>query len=526
MISKFLNYIRKKLTPPEPVEQKETRYDPPKTSSARRIENYTSKKTHKADRHQDQLENFSKDRLSKPGKRKKRKRKPEKTENDRVSLTDTAASWNPSEFQVPVREGNVRFHDLHLPEPLMHAIFDLGFEYCTPIQAEILPDAIAGKDATGRAQTGTGKTAAFLIAILKTIIDNPGNGKRPVGTPRSLILAPTRELAIQIAKDATELAKYCRVNVIEVFGGMDYRKQKKMLQQSSIDIMVATPGRLLDFYRQKDADLSSVEILVIDEADRMLDMGFIPDIRKIIHATPPKNQRQTLFFSATLTEDIIRLAGQWTKNAIKVEIEPEQVEVDTVDQIVYIVETHQKYALLYHVITRQNLKKVLVFCNRKDETRKLNAFFQKYGIQCAVLSGDVSQNRRLKTLENFRSNKLRVLVATDVAGRGIHIEDISHVINYTIPRDPENYVHRIGRTGRAGAAGISISFACEEDSFYIPAIEQYLGHELHATYPEEEWLDLPPPPKRRSSKRKKRRRRYPRSKKKPDISAGEGTESG
>ena len=417
--------------------------------------------------------------------------------------------WNIESFQVPAIDGKTRFHDLGLADELMHAIADLNFQYCTPIQAEVLPNTLQGKDASGRAQTGTGKTAAFIVTAIHHMHRKPASAKHPNGTPRVLVLAPTRELVLQIAEEARALSKYTSFNVVSVFGGMDYEKQRKLLGKRKSDIIVATPGRLLDFKRRKDIDLRRVEIVVIDEADRMLDMGFIPDVRKIIYSTPHKSKRQTLLFSATLTPDVMRLADQWTRNPIKVEIEPEQVAVNSVEQIVYIVTSDEKNALLFNIITRKDLERVIVFCNRKDETRRLADLLAQYQINCAVLSGDVRQHVRIRTLNNFKAGKIRVLVATDVAGRGIHIEGMDHVINYTLPRDPEDYVHRIGRTGRAGAAGTSISFADEEDSFYIPAIEKLIGNTLPCIYPDEAWLALLPSPKvekRASSQRSQRRR--------------------
>jgi ATP-dependent RNA helicase RhlB len=232
-------------------------------------------------------------------------------------------------------------------------------------------------------------------------------------------------------------------------------------------------------------------MLIIDEADRMLDMGFIPDVRKIVRSTPPKEKRQTLFFSATLNNDVKRLSSYWTKDSVFVDIEPAQVEVETVNQIVYIVTNEEKLPLLFNIITQKNLERVIIFANRRDETRDLYELLKKKGISCSILSGDVDQKQRIRTLDDFKQGKIRVLVATDVAGRGIHIDGVSHVINFTLPQDPEDYVHRIGRTGRAGASGTSISFASEDDSFYIPAIENYIGHSLACTYPEENFLKLP-----------------------------------
>ncbi len=420
--------------------------------------------------------------------------KPSDPKSRKESIRPVAPVWDPGSFQVPLVEGKVRFHDLNLPNTVMHAIADLGFEYCTPIQAEVLPSTLDGKDAFGKAQTGTGKTAAFLISVITRMLRTPKPAKGRKGSPRVLVLGPTRELVMQIADEARELSKYTKLTTTSVFGGMDYEKQRRQLSRQRSEIVVATPGRLLDFKRQGDVRLDDVEMLIIDEADRMLDMGFIPDVRKIIYATPHKNKRQTLLFSATLTPEVTRLATQWTTDPIAVEIEPEQVAVDSVEQLVYIVTREEKYSLIYNIIMKKGLERVIVFCNRKDETRRLADLFTRYQIDCAVLSGDIRQRTRIRTLENFKAGKIRILVATDVAGRGIHIEGMDHVINYTLPRDPEDYVHRIGRTGRAGAAGTSISFADEEDSFFIPKIEALIGNKLPCIQPEEEWLETPPPP--------------------------------
>jgi ATP-dependent RNA helicase RhlB len=406
--------------------------------------------------------------------------------------TRPLAHWDASRFVVQPVEGKTRFHDLSLPNEIMHAIADLNFQYCTPVQAEVLPRALEGKDCTGRAQTGTGKTAAFLIAILSHFLRKPLTERRKA-SPRALILAPTRELVLQIEKDAKALSSYMRCKTVAVFGGMNYERQKRWLD-AQVDIVVATPGRLIDFKNQNRIHLNHVEILVIDEADRMLDMGFIPDIRKIVLSTPHKEKRQTMFFTATFTDDVRRLAGSWTREAHNVDIEPEQVSVKAIDQKVYITTTDEKLKLLFNMIAHENLERVIVFGNRRDETQRLAEQLMSRGITCGLLSGDVSQHERVKTLEGFREGKFRVLVATDVAARGLHIEGVSHVVNYNLPLDAEDYVHRIGRTGRAGASGTSVSFACEEDGTQIPVIEEFIGRKLECTYPPDEWLkELPHP---------------------------------
>lgn len=401
--------------------------------------------------------------------------------------------WDDSQFKVLPEKGKARFHDLTLSNEIMHAIADIGFKYCTPIQSAVLLQTLAGRDASGRAQTGTGKTAAFLITILANLLRKSG-GKRGHGVPRALVLAPTRELVLQITADARLLSKYCQLTIVAVLGGIDYEKQQRQLTGQTVDIVVATPGRLLDFMRQKYVHLNKVEVLVIDEADRMLDMGFIPDVRRIVYATPHKDKRQTLLFSATLTDEVTRLASQWTKSPVVVEIEPEKVVTEIVKQLVYLVTGKEKFALLYNIIIRQRLTKVIVFCNRRDETRYLTEKLKRYKVNCALLSGEVSQPKRVKTLDDFKTGRIAVLVATDVAGRGIHIDGVSHVINYTLPYEAEDYVHRIGRTGRAGVSGTAVSFADENDSFYLPDIETFIGHKLHCMQPEDEWLALPPAP--------------------------------
>ncbi len=423
--------------------------------------------------------------------------------------------WNLSQFEVAEEEGRKRFHDFDLPIEIMHAISDLSFHYCTPIQAEILEHTLNGNDATGKAQTGTGKSAAFLINILTTLMTKKAKGSGKKASPRSLIIAPTRELVMQIAEDAEKLAAYTDIHIVPVYGGMDYQKQLDQIHGQQVDIVAATPGRLLDFQRKQHISLGDVEIFVIDEADRMLDMGFIPDVRQIVYSMPDKNKRQTLFFSATMTPEVNRLSDQWTKNPTVVEIEADHATVDTVDQLVYLVTTDQKSTLLYNLITSRDLHKVIVFCNRKSETRELHDLLKRYNISCGMLSGDVDQKKRVTTLNNFKEGKLRVLVATDVAGRGIHIEGISHVVNFNLPYDPEDYVHRIGRTGRAGASGTSVSFACEEDSFYLPDIEAFIGRKLECAYPSDELLAEPPklpPVKSRPRRPAPKSRRGPRRK--------------
>jgi ATP-dependent RNA helicase RhlB len=421
--------------------------------------------------------------------------------------------WDVSRFQVEPVEGKSRFHDFVLPETIMHAIADLEFHYCTPVQAKALPGALQGKDLIGRANTGTGKSAVFLIAVFSRLLGdgtkNAGNGK-----PRALIIAPTRELVMQISKDGRDFAKYTSLRIVSVFGGVDYRSQMQDLKEKQCDVVVATPGRLLDYLGKGVISLNNCGIMVIDEADRMLDMGFIPDVRRIINRIPERSKRQTMLFSATVTEEVRRLASQWCEEPVQVEIEPEHVAVESVEQIVYLVTTAEKYDVLYNLLMQKQGERVLVFTNQKNEARRLCERLKRNRINCDLLTGDVPQQQRTKRLEDFRASRIQVLVATDVAGRGIHIDDISHVVNYTLPYEPEDYVHRIGRTGRAGATGISISFACEEGSFYLPQIEEYIGRKLDCIVPDEPLL-IPAPKGVRIEETGDRRRETENAKMKP-----------
>ena len=387
-------------------------------------------------------------------------------------------NWSLDDFVVSQEEGKTRFHDLDLPDQVMQGVAALGYEYCSPIQALTLPESLSGNDITGKAQTGSGKTAAFLLSMITDFLDFPISGPRRLGTPRALIVAPTRELVMQIAADAEDLARFCEVNVQQLVGGMDFEVQQKQLQKQHTDIMVATPGRLLDFCRRGHVNLREVEVVVLDEADRMLSMGFIPDVRAIIRQTPKKEDRQTLLFSATFSEQILRLAEQWTFEPVHVEIESDELASASVEQRFFSVARADKYKVLLNCLKTMGVERAIVFANRRHITRDLAEKLQKDGIKSALLSGEVAQVKRVKTLERFRSGDTPILVATDVAGRGIHVDGVSHVFNYDLPEELEDYVHRIGRTGRAGATGISISFASEDDAFIIPDLEEMLGKRL------------------------------------------------
>lgn len=396
--------------------------------------------------------------------------------------------WTLADFHVPEAEGKTRFHDLDLELPIMRAVSDLGFSYCSPIQGEVLPYTLDGYDAIGKAQTGTGKTAAFLITAINDLLLNPITEPRYVGEPRALIIAPTRELVLQIADDAQKLCKYTDLNVVALIGGTDFDKQQKQLDRAVVDIVAATPGRLMDFYRRGFIHLDTVEILVLDEADRMLDMGFIPQVKQIVNATPNKTHRQTLLFSATFNYDVTNLAHRWTNEPVTIEIEPESVATDTVTQKMVSLSETEKLSALKTILKQSDVSSAIIFANRRDTTRFIYEQLRSAKFKVGMLSGEVAQQKRSKTLADFKQGTISVLVATDVAGRGIHVDGISHVINYDMPEDPDDYVHRIGRTGRAGEKGVAYTFVGEMDAFGLADLEQLLGKALKVEPPPKEWL--------------------------------------
>ncbi|MCU4520931.1 ATP-dependent RNA helicase RhlB [Acinetobacter schindleri] len=373
------------------------------------------------------------------------------------------------------------FETLNLHPNLKQAIDALGFSSMTPIQEKVLKFTLAGHDAIGRAQTGTGKTAAFLVSIINDLLNNPVQEQRYRGEPRALILAPTRELALQIESDAHELTKFTDLSVVTLLGGVDFDKQKAQLDKAPVDIMVATPGRLIDFVEQKEVWLDQIELLVIDEADRLLDMGFIPSVKRIVRFSPRKEQRQTLMFSATFSYDVLNLAQQWLFEPVTVEIEPEKKTNADVEQRVYMVAKADKYKLLQDILRDEPIEKVMIFANRRDQVRKLYDHLKRDNYKVVMLSGEIAQDKRLKMLDQFKNGKHNIMIATDVAGRGIHVDGVSHVVNFTLPEQSDDYVHRIGRTGRAGTRGVSISFLSEDDAFYLPEIEKAIGQKLPLT---------------------------------------------
>ena len=370
-----------------------------------------------------------------------------------------------------------------LPEQVRQGVSEAGFIFATPIQAKTLPISLAGRDVAGQAQTGTGKTAAFLITIFTRLLRQPR--VRPGRGPRALVVAPTRELVLQISDDAERLGRHTGLKTLAVFGGMDYRRQRDALREAP-DLLVGTPGRLIDYEHQRATTFGDVEILVIDEADRMFDMGFIRDLRKILRRCPSYHRRQTMLFSATLSMRVMELAYEHTNNAEKVEVEPERVGAHGITEVLYHVSSDEKFQLLLGLLEREGGKRVLIFVNRRATAVELVRSLSANGYPTRALAGNVPQERRLKILNEFKDGRLAVLVATDVASRGLHIEGVSHVINYDLPQDAEDYVHRIGRTGRAGAEGTAVSLACDDYVFSLDAIQKLIGREIPVEWPAED----------------------------------------
>jgi ATP-dependent RNA helicase RhlB len=387
------------------------------------------------------------------------------------------------------------FADLGLPESLLAGVREAGFDRCTPIQAGTLPIALAGRDVAGQAQTGTGKTAAFLLAAFAHLLSHPPRPERKASSPRAIMLAPTRELAIQIHKDAVVLGKHTDFKLGLVYGGTGYDTQRKMLEDG-VDILIGTPGRIIDYFKQHIFDLKGVQVMVLDEADRMFDLGFIKDIRFLLNRMPPPTERLGMLFSATLSYRVIELAYEHMNTPELVKIETEKVTADRVTQVLYHTANEEKLPLLVGLLRHMDPHRSLVFTNTKGAAERVRAWLRSNGFNAEVISGDVPQNKRERLLNDFQSGELPILVATDVAARGLHIPDVSHVFNYDLPQDAEDYVHRIGRTARAGASGDAVGFACEEYSFSVIEIEKYIGFKIPVARITAELLpELTPPPR-------------------------------
>jgi ATP-dependent RNA helicase RhlB len=410
----------------------------------------------------------------------------------------------------------LRFDALALHDSVRAGIRDAGFEFCTPIQASSLPIALEPRDVAGQAQTGTGKTAAFLIATFqKLLAQEPAEEKKQ---PRAFMLAPTRELAVQIAKDAELLGKHTGFKVGLAFGGTDYEKQRRTLEDG-VDILIGTPGRIIDYFKQGVFKLDRVEVAVLDEADRMFDLGFIKDIRYLLRRLPPPDKRLNMLFSATLSHRVMELAYEHMNEPELVRIEPDKVTADRVRQAIFFPSNKEKMPLLVGLIREMGAARIMVFVNMKREAERVEAYLEGNGIHAKAISGDVPQKKRLRMLMQFQSGELPVLIGTDVASRGLHIPDVQYVINYDLPQDAEDYVHRIGRTARAGASGDALSFGCETYAMSLPDIEEYIGHKIPvANYDPDLLPELQKParkPRRSSGPQRKRSGKKRSSRRRP-----------
>ncbi len=384
-----------------------------------------------------------------------------------------------------VETKNVSFNEFDLPQRVLKGIESAGFTHCTPIQALSLPITLEGDDIAAQAQTGTGKTAAFLITIIARLIRNPE--PKDAG-PRALIVAPTRELTVQICEEAKLLGSYTDFKILPIFGGIDYVKQEQALRRG-VDIVVATPGRLIDYTKQKAFNPKNVRILVIDEADRLFDMGFIKDLRYILRQLPRYTRRQSMLFSATLSYAVMELAYEYMNNPQGISADPEKITVEEIDQVMYHVGNDLKPNLLLGLLKHETWNRLLIFANTRNGVEMLARKLRDNGHAALGITGTVQQKKRLKIMQQFKAGEVKILVATDVASRGIHVEDIDLVINYDIPQDPEDYVHRIGRTGRVGKSGKAIMLGCEKYVYYLEAVEKFIGEKIKVEWTDDDWYE-------------------------------------
>ena len=394
-----------------------------------------------------------------------------------------------------------KFSDFALHPLVLEALEKKGFHNCTPIQALALPLTLSGRDVAGQAQTGTGKTLAFLASTFHYLLTHPAKQARQTNQPRALIMAPTRELAVQIHSDAEALSQSTGLKLGLAYGGDGYDKQLKVLE-SGVDILIGTTGRLIDYTKQNYVDLGAMQVVVLDEADRMYDLGFIKDIRWLFRRMPAADQRLNMLFSATLSYRVRELAFEQMNNAEYVEVEPEQKTGHRIKEELFYPSNEEKMRLLQTLIEEEWPDRAIIFANTKHRCEDIWGHLAADGHRVGLLTGDVAQKKRLRILDDFTKGNLDILVATDVAARGLHIPSVTHVFNYDLPDDCEDYVHRIGRTGRAGASGHSISLACEEYALNLPAIETYIDHSIPVSkYNSDALLTDLPAPKRLSRPR-------------------------
>jgi len=403
------------------------------------------------------------------------------------------------------------FDDVDLPVPLRRAVDELGFARLTRVQAEVLPLSLEGRDVVAQAQTGSGKTAAYLLTIFSHILHNPRTS--PPESPRALIVAPTRELAVQISNDAESLARHTELRTHVVFGGVDYRKQRDILAAGT-DLLIGTPGRLIDYHKQRAYSLRKTELVVIDECDRLFDMGFADDLHWIMRRLPHPRERQSMMFTATLSYRVMTLGWRQMNNPAEIIINPEQLTPETIQQELYHVASREKFSLLLGLLDREGSTRTMIFANTRHMSKRLVDMLRRHGYVCRALTGNVIQTKRLRVLDDFREGSLPILVATDVASRGLHIDGVSHVINYDLPQDPEDYVHRIGRTARVGARGKAISLACENYVYSLDAIQKLVGYEIPTVFADDQlFKEVLPPDERRRSRSKSPRGRRPSAEK-------------
>ncbi len=386
-----------------------------------------------------------------------------------------------------------RFTDFDLDPDLIKGLDDAGFEFCTPIQAQSIPIALTGKDVAGEAQTGTGKTAAFMVACMNHLITKPHHENRQKTQIRTMILAPTRELAIQIHKDALVIGKYTGLKLGLAYGGTDYDKQRNILLDG-VDILIGTPGRTIDFFKQKVFSLKNCEVVILDEADRMFDLGFIDDMRYLLNRCPDPDKRLSMLFSATLSHRVGELAYVHMNDPAEIRIQSETKTADKIEQSIYYPANEEKIPLLLGLMKKLKPTRSIVFINTKRVADKVYAWLEGNGYKSALLSGDVPQKKRQSLLKKFQDGEFSTLVATDVAARGLHIPEVSHIFNFDLPQSGEDYVHRIGRTARAGASGFAISFACEDFAHYIMDIEEYIDQKIGREAVTSDLLIEPKPP--------------------------------
>ncbi len=406
-----------------------------------------------------------------------------KLENDHLPNGNQDPTMN-QRAQAPNFLTETRFEEFDLPPQVRSGLGDAGFIYCTPIQAQTLPVSLAGRDVAGQAQTGTGKTAVFLVTILTRLLSLPQQMR---DHPSALIVAPTRELSRQIYEEAKILSQHTDLRLTQIVGGIDYQRQAEILRHG-VDVIICTPGRIIDYLKQGIFKAEGIRILVIDEADRLFDLGFTKDMRFLLRKLPHYEKRQSMIFSATLSYRVMELTYEYMNLPEFISVTPDQITVEGIDQVMFHVGREKKLSLLLGLLKREDWSRILIFVNTKVAVDWLTQKLKGNGWPAEGITGDLPQRKRFSLMESFKNGRIKILVATDVASRGIHVEDISHIVNYDLPQDSENYVHRIGRTARAGKSGKALSLACEEYVFHLEPLEEMLDYKIPVVWPEDDWF--------------------------------------